>query len=251
MRKDHRLYNSAERGQIRRVENLLERGADPNCMSRGALYKDTVLHIAVRNGQKDVVKKLIAAGGEVNKQIVGNRSEFSFECEAALHLASREGHGSVVDVLLLADADVNLETDIGWTPLHYAVVEGHKGIVDTLLRAGAKPDPPADRAGRTLLYLAVHRRGNEEVVKALLAAGAKVRQQKWLDWSGQAALQDAVRLGDEDAAEALLAAQADPDGSDKNIMTPLGMAKEHLESRVGTLEPSMIELLKEYIVAEA
>lgn len=250
MRKDYKLYNSAERGQLRRVENLLEQGADPNYKGGGALFEETALHIAVRNGQKDVVEKLIAAGAEVNKQVVGKRSEFSFECEAALHLAAREGHEIVVDLLLLADADVNLETDIGWTPLHYAVVEGQRGIVDTLLRAGAKADPPADRAGRTLMHLAVHRKGNDEVVKALLMVGAKVRQQEWLDWSGQAALQDAAKLGDEDAAEALLAAQADANGSDNDVMTPLGIAEEHLESKDDTLEPSMIELLKEY-VAEA
>jgi ankyrin repeat protein len=70
---------------------------------------------------------------------------------------------------------VNQQDAIGDTPLLRAAYKGNPEIVRMLLRAGAEVNK-RDRAGRTPLYLAVNSR-NPEIVRMLLDKGAEVNKQ--------------------------------------------------------------------------
>lgn len=89
---------------------------------------------------------------------------------------SDEGDTGVVRVLLALGADPNATTGAplpGSTPLTFAAGEAHAGVVLALLHAGADPNVTNSR-GVTPLCLALHMAGvNEQVVRALLDAGAR------------------------------------------------------------------------------
>ena len=65
--------------------------------------------MASENGQEEVVKKLIQAGGDVNEQ----EGEYGW---TPLHRASLYGHVEVITALLAAGADKTIEDEDGDTP---------------------------------------------------------------------------------------------------------------------------------------
>ena len=68
--------------------------------------------MASKNGQVEVVKKLIQAGGDVNEQ-----TEYG---STPLLLASWFGHVEVITALLAAGADKTIKDKWGRTPHDYA-----------------------------------------------------------------------------------------------------------------------------------
>ena len=113
---------------------------------------------------------------------------------APLHLASENGHVKVMELLLNAGASVNIRvgkassTRYRQTPLHFAcqkpkaiqILLAHRAFVD-----------PRDRHKSTPLILAA-RKGNGEVVKYLLDAGASTST---ASDSGETALHAAAKCG--------------------------------------------------------
>ena len=124
------LYLVSEVGDIARVRELLEAGADPNQYENQ--YRGlTALHRAARIGHNEVVKTLIQAGADVNGK--------NHDQETALHEAAGIGHNKVVKTLIQAKCDVNALTKVGETALHWAAVHGHRDVVISLLENGADP----------------------------------------------------------------------------------------------------------------
>eukprot|EP00004_Rigifila_ramosa_P004700 TRINITY_DN15187_c0_g1_i1.p1 TRINITY_DN15187_c0_g1~~TRINITY_DN15187_c0_g1_i1.p1 ORF type:complete len:149 (-),score=34.00 TRINITY_DN15187_c0_g1_i1:70-483(-) len=91
------------------------------------------LREAARKGNKEALKKALAAGAEVNNQDVFG--------DTALHKAAKAGRLPCVKILLEAGANPNLQTaEYFYTPLHYASREGFPSIVKALIKAGADPN---------------------------------------------------------------------------------------------------------------
>ncbi len=57
------LLQAAAKGDIAQVKSLLSKGADVNAKDK---FGWTALHIATAQGSQDVVKLLIAGGGDIN-----------------------------------------------------------------------------------------------------------------------------------------------------------------------------------------
>ena len=87
----------------------------------------------------EVVKRLILAGGEVNRQ-----NQYG---ATPLYVASMNGHAEVVNILNQAGGEVNSQTQKdsylngGYlasdsTPLHVASMTGHLQVVVKLIQAG-------------------------------------------------------------------------------------------------------------------
>jgi ankyrin repeat protein len=176
----------------------------------------TPLHMAARDGELEVVKKLVLQGVDVN-------AASSVSGSTALILAANAGHESIVDVLLDAGAAVNTTDKADGTALMYASSKGYVGIVTKLLQHGADVNlvSPRDQLDSTALSLAAGN-GQDAVLTLLLKAGADA------DWrnarDGYTALMLAAELGHGSTVGILLAAGANPDLNDRNGNTACDVA---------------------------
>lgn len=107
--------------------------------------------------------------------------------EQALQLAAWQGHTAAVRWLLEHGAAVNRQGK-AWSALHYATFAGKNEIVKLLLARGANPNAQAPNQSSVLMMAA--REGNEEAAQELLKAGADPRPAN--DW-GDTALTWAMR----------------------------------------------------------
>lgn len=156
-------------GDVRLVQSLLEKGADPNeILHLGEGIEFTPLQLAVSKNRPAIVRYLVQNGADVNKARI-NWTPLIMACQAK----SEE----VVSILLSAGADVNLRTggaahERGETALMAAATSGHLGIVRSVLAAGADCKVQTPK-GRNVLSDACEK-GNLDVIKLLVKAGSPI-----------------------------------------------------------------------------
>jgi hypothetical protein len=92
----HALVDAARRGDQALVALLLGLGADPNVGDTAGEYH-TPLTAAVSEGREEVVRQLIAAGADVNKQRV-------YYLETPLEIARKNSSATIEQVLKSAGA---------------------------------------------------------------------------------------------------------------------------------------------------
>jgi ankyrin repeat protein/HEAT repeat protein len=192
---------------------------------------------AVRTGDADTVRQLLASGADPN---AANDMGWT-----ALHCAARGHHLEIMRALVAGGADVNRQDQFGRTPLlEVAAVEvfQRKDAKETsamkfLLQAGAKPDGRSvaaaawagSREAVDLLLEAganpvdglvgAASRGDLELVKLLLAKGATVDQKAY---SGNTALHAAAGSTENlETAQFLLQQGADVNARNELGKTPL------------------------------
>ena len=162
---DQALRDVAAAGDLPAVCALLAQGVDVN--ARDA-RQDTALFIAARHGHAALVQAAVAAGADLK---LLNR----FGSTALMGPAYR-GHVDVVRMLLGTSIDLQHVNDLGWTALLETIALGqdgprHRQVVQLLIDAGSDAQA-RDRDGSSALQLA-QRRGQDEVVRLLRAAGAR------------------------------------------------------------------------------
>lgn len=175
---------------------------------------------AVLTDDVDEVKKLLAAGADVNVLDDGINS-------TALAQAVQRDNRELVKILLAAGADVNGKNHEGQTALMHLNDETSVEIVQDLLAAGAKVDL-ADESGQNALHHAASS-ADTEILQALIDAGARVDA---TDESDRTALMLAAQDGNEDNVAALLKAGATVNLRDEDDKTAFGMAKENDHTEV-------------------
>jgi uncharacterized protein len=190
----------------------------------GAPGGDLRLIEAVRNGDRDAVKKLMAAVDVNSAQPDG---------ATALAWAAHNNDLESAELLIRAGANVNAANEYGATPLSLACTNGSAAMVEKLLSANADPNA-ALLSGETVLMTCA-RAGDVNAVKALLARDANVNAKETRH--GQTALMWAVAEKHPDAAQALIEHGADVHARSKNGFTPLLLAARH-----GDLESARILL---------
>lgn len=155
------LLSAAESGNVFGVGEALGAGADVDARAPGS--GDTALVAAAREGQADVVARLL--DGHARLGVANSRGD------TALHAAARAGQAKALRLALRArGAQADLQNEDGDPPLHLAAREGHAAAIVALLDAGARPDERS-ATGLTALHEAACR-GELEPVRALLARGA-------------------------------------------------------------------------------
>jgi len=147
--------------------------------------------------QVDTVKKLIAAGADVN---AGNF--------ITLMCAVANGRADIVKVLVDSGANVNAKVSLGESALMVASGHDHPDIVKMLLDAGA--DVNAHSYGRSVLFFG----RSADVVKLLLAAGADKYKEERETNNYQTPLIAAAEAGYADAVKALVNAGVDIEARD-------------------------------------
>ena len=210
------LSIAAENGQRGVVQELLDRGADPNISKFGL----TPLYDAAREGHKDVVELLLDRGAEPNKVTPEERY-------TPLHRAVSKGHLHVVKVLLEKGASPNIRHKSGNTPLrtvHVSSMENKRDLMKVLLEGGAEPHSRNSVGGTPLHYFA--EAGCTEGVQLLLGKGV---DPNIVDRSGMTPLRYAVEKGHKHVVQLLIDAGANPNMADEKGKTPLIRAQEILD----------------------
>jgi ankyrin repeat protein len=165
----------------------------------------SALHKAVLRGARpDVVQVLLDAGSDVNCPV-----DASYP---SLVVAAEDGRLDLVKLLLANGADVQARNAMGHTALTTACLDntpGHENVIKELLAAGAKPtvddlDSACD-SGDPLGPAS--KRGSPAIVRLLIAAGVDVNGVA--SWGGPA-LHRVAEGGNVEVAEVLLALGADP-----------------------------------------
>jgi ankyrin repeat protein len=126
-----------------------------------AVARDLALLDAVRSGNTQAARMLIAGGADVNAA--------SPDGMTALHWAVRADDLPLVDRLLRAGAHADLANRLGVTPLELATTNGSAPMLKRLIAAGADPHALLPE-GETLLMRAA-RTGRVDALKVLLAHG--------------------------------------------------------------------------------
>ena len=121
------LIESAENGDIERVNELLEQGVNPDIQDN---YGRTALISASKGGYLDIVELLLEYGVDIH---IKNRQGYS-----ALLLAAMGNHIDICILLLEHGADINTSTRHGLTPLMIAA-RWKPELLNLLIEGGANP----------------------------------------------------------------------------------------------------------------
>ncbi|WP_434732011.1 ankyrin repeat domain-containing protein [Wolbachia endosymbiont of Zygogramma bicolorata] len=122
------LHLAVKSGNVQDVKSLIAIGADVSI--KATRYEYTPLYFAVEGGNEEIVKILIEAGADPNAEL--KESKWT-----ALHYAARYGTAEVVDILIKANANLGAKTILCYTPLYFAVKGGNEETVKILIEAGA------------------------------------------------------------------------------------------------------------------
>jgi len=177
------------------LTGLTQRGGGQASADSGPHASASLLD-AIRAGDPEEVKALLAAGADANVR--------DGEGWTALMLVTVKGHLEVARALLNAGADVHAKNQKGWAALRFAVSMDDAEALRLLLEAGADVNGQ-DAEGDTALMQAAREKSMESL-KLLLAHGADVNVR---NRSGETALKIAARHGYHEIIRALKEAGAD------------------------------------------
>jgi ankyrin repeat protein len=207
---DPDLVLAARAGDLVRVESLLAAGASVDARDGEG---STALMFAALRGDGKMAQALLAAGAAPNLKDANG--------ETALILGARRG-AEMVRALLASGANPNLEDAEGQTALLVAA-EADAETVRLLLESGADVHH-RDDFGVSALTIA-EAAGASDIASLLRASGAKPNPADQLH--------AAIREGDRDTVNRLLAEGADVNGLDTDLYeTPLMAAVRHRELQI-------------------
>jgi len=215
------LAEAIRDGNINKVQSMLEE--NPKLLnSKYSPEGETLLHWAVRRGNKELVELLITNGAEKDLKNKGGYTPLDYigrpipyrsenHREIAKFLIAKGARcrkGFLQDVLMIGwydvamlvidkGVDVNTKDKDGYTPLHLA-----NNIEFTKLLIARGADVNANnKNGSTPLHMAVFtRKGRKEIVEILIANGADVNSK---DIYGQTPLSLAIENDNNDIVELL------------------------------------------------
>jgi ankyrin repeat protein len=164
------IVAAAENGQLERVKELIDRGADIDDRDQDGC---TALQLAFAGGYEDVIEMLIRRRADVTildkdgfcllhwavfsgkitllsraYELDDDINRLDKKGRTPLSWMSSEHWAEGAKWLLTKGADVNCQDFSGWTPLHYAANRGANEVTTVLLALGAEPSA-VDRRGRT------------------------------------------------------------------------------------------------------
>ena len=124
---DYFLFSATIEGKAKKVQFLLEHGADPNGYCN--FWGNSCIHKACRNGHRKILKKLIEYNAEIDR--LDKSTGYS-----PLHIAAIHGRLSCIKILCQASAKVNVIDYDGRSPLHYAAELGNIECCNHLILNG-------------------------------------------------------------------------------------------------------------------
>ena len=214
--KETPLHLASKNGFKDLVDILVKSGGNVN--AQNFPKRETPLHLAAQNGHQYIAEYLIQHGSKVNIRNVPLQ-------DTPLHLASRNGYGQVVDILLQHGGDVSARNAPSQnTPLHLAAQNGHRQVADILVRGGSDVNARNFPRQQSPLHLAAQN-GHQHIVEFLIQHGGKVNSRN-VPWR-ETPPHFAAQKGREQVADILV-----EQGSDVNAQnfpsqeTPLYLASK-------------------------
>ena len=119
---------------------------------------------AIRNGDIDKVKHLIAEGADINTKNDIDERPLHYAIKSNYNTKQKDGKlipiefhhltsPDIIKTLIEAKADIHATNNFGGTPLHYASFFGHEEAISLLVEAGANANA-RDNNGDAPLHLA-------------------------------------------------------------------------------------------------
>ncbi|KAK7097120.1 serine/threonine-protein phosphatase 6 regulatory ankyrin repeat subunit B-like [Littorina saxatilis] len=158
--KEQDLHLAVRNGDKASVEKLLSSGTNINCF----FYGWTPLQLAIDIGNQELAITLVEAGSNINFHDKNHKSPFE---EAVLKTQAK-----VVEALLQKGVSGDIFLVKGETPLTYAVEKESLDLLKVLVQ-GRVDINKCNSKGRSALYLAA-KNGDDDLVKALIAAMADI-----------------------------------------------------------------------------
>ncbi len=156
------FFEAVKEGNTELVEKLINYGVNVNCQNE---YSQTGLHLASGFGFNGVVDVLIKKGIKLNAQNIHGNTAF--------HMACRWNKASIVRKLMEATIDVNIQNKDGYIGLHTAAYYGHRNIVKIILESQKSDLTITDRRKYTALHMACLWK-EFEIAKLLVEYGSDV-----------------------------------------------------------------------------
>ncbi|KAL3881636.1 hypothetical protein ACJMK2_028049 [Sinanodonta woodiana] len=201
------LRRAAARGQLDRVQQLLEEGATFDIDTKGC----TALHFAALHGHVEVVQYLIGQNCMVDAQDENGH--------APIHRAASQGHLEVIRLLIEAGCNVDVQDEHGNAPIHEAAWNGFSKTLELLVKYNCTV-LIANKAGFTALHLSAQN-GHNESSRVLIYAGCNTDSRNNY---GDTALHTAARYGHAGVTRIIISARCRLNDQNKNGDTALHIA---------------------------
>ncbi|BET32336.1 ankyrin repeat domain-containing protein [Wolbachia pipientis] len=204
------LHIAAKSGNLNVMKCLVNKGASTNTKDK---YDNTPLHSAAYYaGELDIVKYLIIKNNNINA-----KGEYG---RTPLHIAAINGDLDMVEYLIKRYANIDAKDNCGMTPLHLAADVGELGIVEHLINEDAYVDA-RDEHYRSPLFFAAEN-GKLNVVKCLIEKGANVNaKNEYGETALHRVVYKATFSGDLRIVEFLINKGANVNARDRNSRTLL------------------------------
>lgn len=160
-KRNEALLNAIKRNDLKRVQGLLDRGADVNAADADGW---TPLMWAVASGRKEAVSLLLDKGAELNARDKEDNT-------ALIHAAM--AHPQIAEVLIARGADLNAQNKVGTTALMWAIFVDNKNLARNLIARGADLNKQNNYGQSALMTAIAH--GSTRLASDLVRAGADVR----------------------------------------------------------------------------
>lgn len=214
------LFFAAEVGNVSVCKELLTQHTEQQLSAQREDNGDTVLHIACRRRDLDLVKMLLDSGISVDAK--------NYDGHTALHISAWEGDEMLVKYLYQMKANPNLCDKMDRVPVHLAAERGHTTIVDLLVDKCKASIAARTKDGSTLMHIA-STYGHPDTALTFLRKGVPLQMP---NKSGAICLHAAAMKGHTNVVRALLQKGATPDSKTKDGSTALHLAVECCKPQV-------------------
>ncbi|XP_071964995.1 uncharacterized protein [Antedon mediterranea] len=214
------IFLAIEAGNSGICKELLLHVKDEQLKARKGESGDTLLHLACRKKDMDLIKLFIENGSHIDV--------LNDDGHTPLHLAASFGDEQIVKYFYQMKANPNIYDKLDRSPLHIAAELGHTTVVEILIDKFKASVAARTKDGSTLMHIA-SQCGHPETALMFLKKGVPLHMP---NKSGAVCLHAAAKRGHTAVVKSLLQKGAMVDARTKENYTALHVAVQHCKPLV-------------------